>query len=326
VFSDFLGNHNVYVATNLTGSSLEETNALAVYSYLPRRWDFGGGLFHFKNYYSARLSTTGEQYGSPRLFSERSFGALLEASYPFDRFHRAEFNLIQQFVERKFYERDAFDNFFQVGREYRSVTSPSISIVGDNSLFGYYGPVNGQRYNLSYTPSLAVFRNGLEYQTVSLDARRYWDFTHGYTFAGRVLGGFSTGRDAQTFQVGGFSTLRGYDAFDVGLAGSRLALVNAELRFPFIQQLGLVGPVPVGVFNLRGAIFGDAGVIWSRGDQVRMFHEFDGKRRLDTPKVGFGVGIRTAFLIGILKLDCAWNTDFAGVSQPRWHFSIGPEF
>jgi Tol biopolymer transport system component len=326
VFSDFLGNHNVYVATNLFGSSLEETNALVVYNYLPRRWDFGGGVFHFKNYYSARITTTGEQLGSPRLFSERSFGALLEAAYPFDRFHRADFNLVQQFVERKFYDRDAFDNIFQTGHEYRSVTSPSLSIVGDNSLFGYYGPVNGQRYNLTYSPSFAVFHNGLAYQTFSLDARRYWDFTHGYTFAGRVLSGFSTGRDAQNFQVGGFSTLRGYDAFDIHLQGSRLAVVNAEMRFPFIQQLGLVGPVPIGVFNLRGAVFGDAGIIWNKDDTVRLFHTFDGKRRLDTPKVGFGVGIRTAFLVGIIKLDCGWNTDFAGVSQPRWHFSIGPEF
>ncbi len=324
VFSDFLGNHNLYVASNLYGGSLEETNALALYNYLPRRWDFGGGLFHFKNYYSARVTTTGEQLGSPRLFSERNFGGLIEAAYPFDRFHRVEFNLIQQFVDRKFYEQDIFGDYFISARRLESVTSPAVSLIGDNSLFGYYGPVNGSRYNLTLSPSFPVFRNGRAYHTASLDARRYWDLTRGYTFAARVLGGWSDGPDAQTFRVGGFSTLRGYSNFD--LLGSRLAIVNAELRFPFIQQLGLVGPVPIGVFNLRGVVFGDAGVVWSRGEKLRLMHTFDGKRRLDSPKVGFGAGVRTAIYFIILKLDAGWNTDFAGASQPRWHFSIGPEF
>ena len=37
-------------------------------------------------------------------------------------------------------------------------------------------------------------------------------------------------------------------------------------------------------------------------------------------------GLRTALYFLILKLDAAWNTDFGYVSQPRWHFSVGPEF
>src|SRR5262249_23490716 len=76
LFSDFLGNHSIYVATDVFSSSLGETNALAIYNYLPRRWDFGGGLFHFKNYYSSRVTTLGDALGSPRLFSERNFGLI----------------------------------------------------------------------------------------------------------------------------------------------------------------------------------------------------------------------------------------------------------
>ena len=324
LFSDFLGNHSLYVATDVFSSSLSETNALVLYNYLPRRWDFGGGLFHVKNYFSSRVTTLGEQLGSPRLFSERNFGLLLTTAYPFDRFRRAEFNFTQMFVERQFFQEDAFGDFFATGKEYRSVTSPSVSLVRDNALFGYYGPVNGGRYNLTYAPSYAVFGNGLAYQTVTLDTRKYFDLTHGYTFASRILTGVSGGRDAQTFRVGGYSTLRGYSDFD--LLGSRVAIVNAELRFPFIQQLGLVGPVPIGIFNLRGAIFGDAGVIWNDGDKIRLTHVLEGRRRLDSPRVGFGAGIRTAVFFAIVKLDAGWNTDGVGVSHPRWHFSIGPEF
>jgi Tol biopolymer transport system component len=324
VFSDFLGNHNLFLATDVFSTSLDETNALAIYNYLPRRWDFGVGLFHFKDYFSSRVTSFGEFLGAPRLFSERTFGLLLNSSYPFDRYRRVEFNLTQMFLERTFFEEDAFGLLFETAQEFRSVTMPSFSLVGDNALFGWYGPVNGGRWNFTYSPALDVFPNALAYQTVTFDTRRYWDLTHGYTFAGRVLTGWSGGRDPQTFRVGGFSTLRGYSDFD--LLGSRTLIVNAELRFPFIQQLGLVGPVPLGFFNLRGAVFGDAGMVWDEGDDLRLTHVLEGERRLKDPKVGFGVGVRTALGFVILKLDTAWSTDLVGVSQPRWHFSLGPEF
>jgi outer membrane protein assembly factor BamA len=97
-----------------------------------------------------------------------------------------------------------------------------------------------------------------------------------------------------------------------------------------------VGPVPIGIFNLRGAVFADAGAIWSKDDPLRLTEKVDGSRRLfsrrgpdgryDGVAFGFGTGIRTAVYFLILKLDAAWNTDFVQVSRPRWHFSIGPEF
>ncbi len=322
VLSDFLGNHSIFISTDIFSNSLSETNALVLYSYLPRRWDVSGGLFHFKNYFSSDVTTLGEQLGTPRLFSERNFGVLLSTAYPFDRFRRAELGFIQMFVERTFFEEDAL-GFFEAGKQYRSVSSPTLSLVGDNTLFGYYGPVNGQRYNLTFGPSFAWFDNGLSYGTVTLDARRYWDLTHGYTFAGRFLGGYSGGRDPQSFQVGGFSTVRGYPDFDTH--GSRIAIANAELRFPFIQQFGVVGPVPLGVFNLRGAGFVDLGLAWNAGQSPRVWQE-NGGGRLQDLMLGFGTGARTAFSFLIFKLDVAWRTDFKDVSRPRWHFSIGPEF
>src|SRR5262245_48101353 len=157
LLSDFLGNHSVYIATDVFSSSLDETNALVLYNYLPRRWDFAGGMFHFTNYYSSRVTTLGAALGSPRLFSERNFGALASASYPFDRFRRMELSLTQLFAEIRFY-----DPLFgtPLERRYQSVTSPSVSLVTDNALFGYYGPVYGRRYNLTYSQAFAVFVKG----------------------------------------------------------------------------------------------------------------------------------------------------------------------
>jgi outer membrane protein assembly factor BamA len=322
--SDFLGDRSLYIAADLSPGSLDETNALVMYSYLPRRWDLSGGMFHFKNYYQSRVTTLGEQLGSAQVFSERTFGALGQVSYPFDRFRRADFAFTQMFVQRTFYELDVLGDYVRGPSAYRSVTTPSVSLVGDNSLSGYYGPVNGSRYNLTYAPAFGIVSSSLAYQTVSFDYRKYWDLTSGYTFAFRTLDAASGGRDPQAFRVGGFSTLRGYPDFD--LVGSRIAIVNAELRFPFIQQLGFVGPLPLGNMNLRGAIFSDAGLVWNPGDPLRLTTVDERGRHLASPDLSFGTGVRSFFLFALVKLDVAWKTDLRDISGPRWHFSIGPEF
>jgi outer membrane protein assembly factor BamA len=115
-----------------------------------------------------------------------------------------------------------------------------------------------------------------------------------------------------------------------------VALANIEVRFPFIQQLGLVGPVPLGIFNLRGAAFADVGAVWNQGDKLRLSviseDRKDGviaggtREPFNGLGFGFGGGIRTALYFFIVKMDAAWNTDFKRTSRPRWHFSIGPEF
>jgi outer membrane protein assembly factor BamA len=210
------------------------------------------------------------------------------------------------------------------GRRYESVTSPSLALVGDNALWGSTGPVNGGRSKLTLDPSFGWLARGLSYRTVTLDARRYWDLTRGYTLAGRVLAGRSDGRDARTFFVGGFSTLRGFPPYEI--TGTRLALLNVELRFPFIERFGVVGPVPLGSLDLRGALFADLGMAWDRGAPLRFTRVIAGVRRLDSPLASFGAGARSNLGFMVLKLDAAWQTDLANVGRPRWEFSIGPEF
>jgi outer membrane protein assembly factor BamA len=314
----------VYIAADVFSTSLDDLNALVLYNYLPRRTDFSVGLFHSKNYLNSSVTSLGEPLGRPRDFSERNYGGLFSAAYPIHRYQRVELGYLQSFVERTFYDRDEFGQYFAAGTEFRSVSSPSVSLVGDNALFGYYGPVNGERYTITYAPSFDWFANGVSYQTVTLDTRHYLDLTHGYGFATRILAGASSGPNAQVFRVGGFSTLRGYD--DFSLVGSRVVILNNEFRFPFIHQLGLVGPVPVGIFNLRGVGFVDAGLVWNQGDPLRLTRYINGSPRLESPRVGFGCGIRSSILYMILKLDVGWNTDLRDASSPHWYFSIGPEF
>ena len=202
-FSDFLGDQRLCLAADLFGGSIEETNGLFLYSYLPRRWDFTAGLFHFMDCRSARVTGAGEALRGPLLFSERSFGALFEASWPFDRFRRLGVAFTQVFVEPTCFEEDALGEPARTGCRNESVSAPSLSLVGDNTLWGSTGPVSGGRSNLTFSPSLAWRARGLSCWTATLDTRRYWDLTHGYTLTARVLAGRSDGRDARTFFVGG---------------------------------------------------------------------------------------------------------------------------
>ena len=103
-------------------------------------------------------------------------------------------------------------------------------------------------------------------------------------------------------------------------------MVSTELRFPFIERFGVLGPVPLKNLDLRGALFADAGLVWDRGEPLRFTHVVLGERRLASPLASFGAGVRTHLSFMVLKLDTAWQTDLASVGRPRWEFSIGPEF
>ena len=165
LFTDFLGDHSLYFAGDVFSNSLQDANALLLYSVLPHRLDWSVGVFHFKNYFQSRVTTLGEELGSAKLFSERTFGALGGWSYPFNRFRRVELQFTQMFVEEQFFRELADGSFVPTNREYRSVSSPSVSLVGDHALFGISGPVNGARWNVTYSPSFGWFENGLAYQT-----------------------------------------------------------------------------------------------------------------------------------------------------------------
>jgi outer membrane protein insertion porin family len=200
-----------------------------------------------------------------------------------------------------------------------------LSTIGDYTLWGYYGPVNGRRYNLTFQNAFDLGGKSMSYFTATLDWRRYLDLTHGYTFAMRLLGGFSDGRNPQTFRIGGFNTLRGYE--DFSLYGTRIAVSNLEFRFPFISQLGLVGPLPLGWFNIKGAGFIDTGFHWNKGDKLRLSYEdINGNRRFDDLRFDFGTGVRTYFFYMPLRVDVAWKWNGERVSDPKWQVVIGQEF
>jgi Tol biopolymer transport system component len=323
--SDFLGNHRFYVASDFF-SSVEETDVVAIYYYLPRRLDLGVGAFHYKSYYYSRTTTLGEEFSEEKYFSDRNYGFMLLASYPFGKFHRVDLDLTHLSVDRVFYEYDAdLAAFYEVSAGTRRMLSPGLTFVGDTVKWGMYGPASGSRWAISYSSGLNISDESMVFQTGWADLRKYIRVAPGYSFAFRLVGAVSGGRDAQRFFAGGPYTLRGYDDFE--FVGTRVVFVNSEFRFPFIDRLGFVWPLPIGLRNIKGVLFFDIGAAWSDDERFKPFSDVGGFH-IDPAYGGasLGTGVRTGLSFLILKVDFAWRTDFDEISGYRTHVSIGGEF
>jgi Tol biopolymer transport system component len=323
--SDFLGNHRIYVASDFF-SSIEETDILGIYYYLPRRLDLGVGGFHYKNYYYSRTTALGEEFSEEKYFSERNYGLLLLASYPFGKFNRVELDFTHLTVDRQFYEYDPYTgNFYPTESGTKRVLSPGITFVGDTVQWGMFGPVAGSRWALAYSSALKVSDKNMDFRTTWADLRKYFRVARGYSFAFRLVGAMSDGTDAQRFFAGGPYTLRGYEDFQ--FTGTRVVFLNSEFRFPFIERVGFVWPLPVGLTNIEGILFFDIGAAWSDDKRFRPFTDIHGFH-MDTKYGGaaLGTGIRTNLSFIIIKLDFAWRSDLNEVAGYRTHVSIGGEF
>ena len=51
-----------------------------------------------------------------------------------------------------------------------------------------------------------------------------------------------------------------------------------------------------------------------------------GSLRTNDMLIGMGVGTRLIFFGFPLRIDVAWNYDWARLSKPIWYVSLGPEF
>jgi outer membrane protein assembly factor BamA len=128
-----------------------------------------------------------------------------------------------------------------------------------------------------------------------------------------LVRGYDSGSFESTECVGG--GIDSCPAFD-RLFGSKVAIANAELRFPIWGAFGgsqFYGPIPV-----EAAIFGDAGVAWGRSARfVEGDHE---------PVFSVGAAIRVnVFGFAVAEIDYVRPLD-----RPQrgwmWQFSLRPGF
>ena len=338
LFSDVLGDHQIYVAANLL-IDLRNSNFFAAYIYQPEIIDYQISAFH-----NAVFIYRGNRDDS--LFRYRSFGASIGASYPFDLFNRLEWGINWLNATKE----DVYNPSNPTAS--RMLFIPEARYVHDNTQWSSFYPFQGTRYTFGVKGTPKFSSSGIGFMTFQGDYRHYiplWDYM---SIGFRATGGVSLGPNPQKFYLGGvenwinrsFSNntlpfenpedyslaefimpIRGFDVNERN--GDKFFLTNIELRFPLFRAL-LAGPIPILFQSVLGSVFLDLGGTWSGG-----LSEFTSAKTNENGELvpadllmSMGVGIRS-YVLGIpFKLDIAWQNQFHTWSKPIYLFSLGYDF
>ncbi|MDH3216565.1 MAG: BamA/TamA family outer membrane protein [Candidatus Krumholzibacteria bacterium] len=354
-WSDMLGDQSLVTGLQVqSNGTFTDVGAAIGYSNYRNRWAWGATLqqipYSFSEFTAGfgTVDSTDAYIEQVRQVRQTIRSASVYTAYPLSRASRAEFNGGYQnitFDDRlETLAQDVATGAILID-ETVDLPAPSalnlfvgsVAFVYDFSVYGATTPIVGERYRLELSPVLG----SLDYLAVLGDYRRYFLPLRPFTIAlrglhyGRYGGDGESDRLASLF-VGYQSLLRGYDSNSfsasecvspdgVGcptfeqLFGSRLAIANAELRFPLLGLLRLGGGY-YGFLPLETAFFFDAGVAWTSDDEA----SFLGGDR-DIVK-SFGIALRlglSRYLV--LELDFVNPLD-----RPKkdwfWQFSLSPGF
>jgi outer membrane protein assembly factor BamA len=225
-----------------------------------------------------------------------------------------------------------------------------VALAHDNSLFGFTSPFYGTRWRLEAAPSFG----GWKFTQLTADYRRYFMITFPVSFAFRGFFLGRTGRDGDQFPMymGWPDYVRGYTYPSYSstecspasansssgcpeldqLIGSRMAVFNAEFRFPLVRTLTL-GFLPVGFPPIEAAVFYDAGLSWKGSSTLHASRPDSANLLTDRwPMTSYGVGIRVnLFGFTILRVDYAVPLQRRYADSTRnkkgyWIVSLGPPF
>jgi WD40 repeat protein len=357
--SDILGNHTLVFAGAVNGR-LSEAQALAAYINQSHRVNWAVGISQEPYYFY--IPTTVERIGPDtslltagirRFVIRDAFG---EAYYPFSRFTRAEFgvhavNISDDVLRRQFLVNDVGlifgqSNLETVDNPSISYVAPSLAVVHDNSLFGWVGPFAGSRWRVQVNPSFGDW----QFVGTLVDWRRYF-FARPFTLAFRALSFARFGRSADEFPVfiGNTELIRGYTAgsllnnecaapenttttgrtgcsdFDQ-LIGSRIAVANAELRFPLTRSVAL-GFLPIGLPPIEAALFYDMGLAWEANSVIKWNRASnEDPQVVRMPLRSWGGSLRVNVLgFVVLRFDYTKPLDRAR-NKAYWTVSLGPTF
>jgi Tol biopolymer transport system component len=348
LFSDMLGNHVIGTAAQVT-SRFDEFGGTLFYLNRTKRWNWGVSLDqtpYVSRGFAAGFS--GNNYIEEEYrFLQRDQSLTGFVTYPFSRSHRVEFGgggrRIGQSYDLTTRTFSAVTGEF-LGQEKTELAAfPTVSLgeantalVYDTSIFGATSPIRGSRYRMEYSQSAG----DLTFSGVLADARTYLMPLRPYTIALRGMYYGRFGRSAESdllpaLFLGYPGLVRGYDegSFEQGecgittdgscpvfdrLIGSRVAIANAELRFPIWGAFGgdqFYGPLP-----LEAAFFADGGIAWGQSPRT-------GFRGGDHQPV-FSVG--AALRVNVLGFLVAEIDYVRPLDRPNrgwlWQFQFRPGF
>ena len=357
VFSDLLGNHQLALSANVYGK-LSDASVFVGYANLSRRLQYTTGISQDPVYVPldggcGPTQNTNVYRCQSRYLRYVIRNLFVVGQYPFNRFSRFETGLQLNSIGESFVNifQDCLNNGlscsevqFQTAAKLPTINyvTPSTAFVSDNTLFGATGPVMGRRMRFQAAQSLGK----LNFSDFLVDYRRYDPIIFNtLTFATRFLSSIAVGRDESFFPkyIGRPDFVRGYDRANFNfvdctsiigaqatcnnaqLAGSRVAVANAELRFPIIRRFDVGSSF--GLPPVDGLIFYDAGLAWSKGVSPHLGKAPDGNdNSLNRyPLTSWGGGLRVnLFNLAILRWDYA--RPMSGDRKPNWTFSLGASY
>jgi Tol biopolymer transport system component len=368
--SDMLGNHTLLFSGMVNGR-LSEAQVEAAYINSAHRWNWAVGVSQAPMFlYGGDAGCDNARLTCSQSLVRYVFRDLFAQSvYAFNQFRRIEMGLKLSSMGRSLLNVVTYydPNLVAYGQDETttnlgSITSvtPSIALVKDNSLFGYTSSFYGERYRLAVSPTFG----GWQFTQLLADYRRYQMLVFPVSISVRAMAIGRLGRDGGMIPVflGYPDMLRGYTLGSYGqadcstlstqstgistgcpeldqLLGSRVAVFNAEFRFPLVRTLTL-GFLPVGFPPIEAAIFYDAGIAWN-GNSALHLHRPSAHSCVTGgvagscpgpdlavdryPMTSYGIGARiNLFGFTVLRIDYA-----VPLQRSRggyWIVSLGPPF
>ena len=296
-FSDLLGNDQIYVSaysTQVPGRSfVDGLNAAVTRIHLGRRANYGYGIYRYSG---QRYDLTDPDAANVYpVFYEQLVGVTGLVSYPLSKFQRVDIQTSFNYDRKEIFINDIDREAF--------LLSNAIGLTHDNALYGYNGPIDGWKANVTAAYTTDVRFSNVSYYTLTADARHYLRILPGVTFASWGLARTNVGREARLALLGGSWDLRGFPLFRV--RGRNMWFTSQELRFPILERPSAFIPLlaPFGIVNLRGALFADAAHVWNDAYDQRQPQLFAG-----TDLGAVGLGLRMNLFGGfILRYDTGYR-------------------
>ena len=319
--SDMLGNHRIGVSV-MNQSSYLAPDFIAQYGFLTHRTDIGATIYNYHEYHI--LGGIQRRRG----ILQRITGLGAYVNYPFDRYHRLdfEFSMYSKPFSFNYQTSEPLDPYHDRGL----LTIGSVAFVGDTTMWREWEPYTGSRYRVELEQSFPALGSELAITSVIFDARRYFGLGRRSTIAARLLLGGNFGADKSYFYLGGIDTIRGHDY--EALVGTRIGLLNLEVRIPFIDMLHFGWPVPWTLGGIRGIAFADLGGAWSDWqygpeNPFTIFVWEKNRLRLEDVKAAIGIGLRLQ--LGVFSVDFAVArlTDLTALEPGiKYHLGLGQAF
>lgn len=313
--SDMLGNHRLYVLFNNT--DLTRSDFYIQYFYLKHKLDYSLYLVKQADYFL---------YGDNIIRGDIwNFGG--EIWYPFNCFNRLELGLSGCRLGEEIWEFIPDDGWTPVETDVSYGTFGSISLIRDNTLWGYTAPIKGFRGRISFRKNLIQGENFWDVEDIRLDFRKYWYLSQDWHFAMRLYLLHSWGEDKRKFStigLGGGRSLRGYP-YDY-VTGTTAGFLNVEFRLPLIKKLELGFP-PIGIGRVEGAFFMDVGGATYNYKDFRFFETVNSWPKLVDPIMSFGLEMRFNLGITMFNFDISKRTDLKSLFEGTFYdFYLGFPF